>query len=76
MNYKYVLTETTYHNAKHTRKCYGIAAISNDDNVTVLGSIEDISATPTALDALIALCNREALDIAQLPNVIEDFLLV
>ena len=76
MNYKYVLTETTYHNAKHTRKSYGIAAISTEDHVTVLGSIEDVAAKSTALAKLVDLCNREQLDIAQLPSVIDDFLLI
>ena len=74
MNCKYVLTETIYHNAEYPRKSYGIAAISTEDNVTVLGSIEDVDVAPSALADLIALCNREQLDISQLPNVIDDFL--
>ena len=73
MNYKYVLTETVYRNGEHTRKSYGIAAISTEDNLSVLGSIEDISVKPDTLTSLVELCNREQLDISQLPNVIDDF---
>ena len=76
MNYKYVLTETTYHSEEHTRKSYGIAAISTEDHVTVLGSVEDIATEPTALTRLVGVCNRECLDISQLPNVIDDFLCI
>lgn len=75
MNYKYVLTETTYCNREHPRKSYGIAAISTEDQITVLGSIEDVAAEQDALAELVDLCNREQLDIAQLPSVIDDFLL-
>ena len=76
MNYKYVLTETTYHSEEHTRTSYGIAAISTEDHVTVLGSIEDVATAPTALAKLVSLCNRERLDISQLPSLIDDFLCV
>ena len=30
MNYKYVLTKTTYYNGEHTRTSYGIAVISTE----------------------------------------------
>ena len=76
MNYKYVLTETTYHSKEYTRTSYGIAAISTEDHVTVLGSVEDIAPEPTALTRLVELCNREQLEIPQLPSVIDDFLCV
>ena len=76
MNYKYVLTETTYHNKEHTRTSYGIAAISTEDHVTVLGAIEDIASEPTPLTRLADMCNREQLDISQLQNIIDDFLCV
>ena len=76
MNCKYVLTEITYHNGENTRTSYGIAAISTEDHVTVLGSIEDVTTKPRALTRLIAACNRERLDISQLPSVIDDFLCV
>ena len=76
MNYKYVLTETTYHNGKHTRTSYGIAVISTEDNVTVLCSVEDISDEQEKLAKLVNLCNAEKLEIEHLQSVIEDFLCV
>lgn len=76
MNYKYVLTETTYHNGEHTRTSYGIAVISTEDNVTVLSSIEDISDDREELANLVELCNSEKLEIEHLQNVVEDFLCV
>lgn len=76
MNYKYVLTETTYHNGKHTRTSYGIAVISTEDNATVLSSVEDISLDRDELAKLVELCNAEKLEIEHLQNVVEDFLCV
>ena len=76
MNYKYVLTETTYHNGKHTRTSYGIAVISTEDNVTVLSSIEDIADEQGGVANLVELCNSEKLEIEHLQNVVEDFLCV
>ena len=76
MNYKYVLTETTYHNGKHTRTSYGIAVISTEDNVTVLSSVEDISDEQEKIENLVNLCNAEKLEIEHLQSVIEDFLCV
>ena len=76
MNYKYVLTETTYHNGKHTRTSYGIAVISTEDNVTVLCSVEDITDKQAEIAKLIELCNEEKLEIEHLQNVVEDFLCV
>ena len=76
MNYKYVLTETTYHNGDHTRTSYGIAVISTEDNVTVLSSIEDIADEQGEVANLVELCNSEKLEIEHLQNVVEDFLCV
>lgn len=76
MNYKYVLTETTYRNGKHTRTSFGIAVISTEDNVTVLCSIEDITDEQAEITKLIELCNAEKLEIEHLQNVVEDFLCV
>ncbi len=76
MNYKYVLTKTTYYNGEHTRTSYGIAVISTKDNVTVLCSIEDISDEQGEIAKLIELCNAEKLEIEHLQNVVEDFLCV
>ena len=76
MNCKYVLTETTYHNGKHTRTSYGIAVISTEDNVTVLSSVEDISDDREELANLVELCNEEKLEIEHLRGVVEDFLCV
>lgn len=76
MNYKYVLTETTYHNGKHTRTSYGIAVISTKDNVTVLCSVEDISDEQAEIAKLIELCNAKKLEIEHLRGVVEDFLCV
>ena len=76
MNYKYVLTETTYHNGKHTRTSYGIAVISDYDNITVLCSVEDITDEQAEIAKLVELCNEEKLEIEHLQNVVEDFLCV
>ena len=76
MNYKYVLTETTYHNGEHTRTSYGIAAISTEDDVTVLCSVEDITDERDELAKFVELCNTEKLEIEHLQNVVEDFLCV
>ena len=76
MNYKYVLTETTYHNGEHTRTSYGISAISTEDNVTVLCSVEDITDERDELAKFVELCNTEKLEMEHLQNVVEDFLCV
>ena len=76
MNYKYVLTETTYHNGEHTRTSYGIAVISTEDNVTVLSSVEDISDDREELAKLVELCNEEKLEVEHLQSIVEDFLCV
>lgn len=76
MNYKYVLTETTYHNGEHSRTSYGIAAISTEDNLTVLCSVEDIADEQREVAKLVELCNSEKLAIDHLQNVVEDFLCV
>ena len=74
MNYKYVLTKTTYYNDEHTRTSYGIAVISTKDNVTVLCSIEDITDEQAEIAKLIDLCNAEKLEIEHLRGVVEDFM--
>ena len=76
MNYKYVLTETTYHNGEYTRTSYGIAVISTEDDVTVLCSVEDITGERDELAKFVELCNTEKLEIEHLQNVVEDFLCV
>ena len=76
MNYKYVLTKTTYYNSEHTRTSYGIAVISNEDNVTILCAVEDITDEQAEIAKLVELCNAEKLEIEHLPNVIDDFLCV
>ena len=76
MNYKYVLTKTTYYNSEHTRTSYGIAVISNEDNVTILCAVEDITDERDDLTNLVELCNTEKLEIEHLQNVIDDFLCV
>ena len=76
MNYKYVLTETTYYNGKHTRTSYGIAVISIEDNITVLSSVEDISDDREELAKLVELCNSEGLEIEHLQSIVDDFLCV
>lgn len=76
MNYKYVLTKTTYYNGKNSRTSYGIAVISTEDNVTVLSSIEDIADEQGGVANLVELCNSEKLEMEHLQNVVEDFLCV
>lgn len=76
MNCKYVLTEITYHNGENTRTSYGISAISTEDNVTVLCSVEDITDERDELAKFVELCNTEKLEIEHLQNVVEDFLCV
>lgn len=76
MNYKYVLTETTYHNGEHTRTSYGIAVMSTEDDISILSSIEDIVDDRDELAKLVELCNAEKLEIEHLQNVVKDFLCV
>ena len=76
MNYKYVLTETTYHNGEHSRTSFGISAISTEDDVTVLCSVEDITDERDVLAKFVELCNIEKLEIEHIQNVVEDFLCV
>ena len=76
MNYKYALTKTTYYNGEHTRTSYGIAAISTEDDVTVICSVEDIADEQGEVAKLVELCNAEKLEIEHLKNVVEDFLCV
>ena len=76
MNYKYVLTETTYYNGEHTRTSYGIVVISTEDDVTVLCSVEDITDERDELAKFVELCNTEKLEIEHIQNVVEDFLCV
>ena len=76
MNYKYVLTETTYYNGENTRTSYGIAVISVEDNITVLCSIEDITDDRNELFKLVELCNAEELEMEHLQNIVDDFLYV
>ena len=76
MNYKYVLTKTTYYNGEHTLTSYGIAVISTKDNITILCSVEDITDEQNEITKLIELCNAEKLEIEHLQNVVEDFLCV
>ena len=53
MNYKYVLTKTTYYNGEHTLTSYGIAVISTKDNITILCSVEDITDEQTEIAKLV-----------------------
>lgn len=76
MNYKYVLTKTTYYNGEHSRTSYGISAISTEDDVTVLCSVEDIADEQGEVAKLVELCNSEKLAIEHLQNIVEDFLCV
>lgn len=76
MNYKYVLTKTTYYNGEHTRTSYGIASISTEDDVTVLCSIEDVAEEQREIENLVEICNVEKLAIEHLQNIVEDFLCV
>ena len=74
MNYKYVLTETTYYNGEHTRTSYGITVISTLDNISVLCEMTDITDERDKLQKLVELCNKKQLDIDHLQNVVDDFL--
>lgn len=74
MNYKYVLTKTTYYNCEHTYTSYGMAVISTLDNISVLCEMTDITDERDKLQKLVELCNKKQLDIDHLPNVVDDFL--
>ena len=76
MNYKYVLTETTYHNGEHTCTSFGIAVINAEDNVTIICSIEDITDERDELAKLVELCNIEKLEMEHLQSVVDDFMCV
>ena len=74
MNYKYVLTETTYDNGEYTRTSYGIAVVSKLDNIGILYEVLDITNERDELEKLVTLCNTENLEIEHLQNVVDDFL--
>ena len=74
MNYKYVLTKTTYYNGEHTRTSYGIAVINAEDNVAVLGYVEDITNERDKIANLVELCNAEKLEMEHLQSIVDDFL--
>lgn len=74
MNYKYVLTKTIYYNGTFSRECYGIAAISTLDNISVLSAVYDLSLKPENVIQLVDLCNKEMLDMIHLENVVSDHL--
>ncbi len=76
MNYKYILTKTTYYNGKYTRTSYGIAVVSTEDNISVLSSIEDVANEQEKLAKLIKLCNAEKLEIEHLQGIVDDFFCV
>ena len=74
MEYEYVLTETIYYIGGRTRSCYGIAAVSVMDNVTVIAEIAEISNEESNVRYLVNLFNQEKLDIVHFQNAIEDYL--
>lgn len=74
MKIKYIVTENIYHNGSLTRTGYGIAAITEDDeNTTVLDSVNDLTPNKNKVTELVTLCNRLGLSLVHLYDVAEDF---
>ncbi len=76
VNYKYVLTKTTYYNGEHSRTSFGISAISTEDNLTVLCSVEDIAEEQREIENLVEICNVKKLEMEHLQSIVDDFLCV
>lgn len=73
----YGIVEERYKHENQERKAYGIVAYANADregSATVVASARDICVERERVEQLSALCNRLALDPAQLSDVVEDFL--
>ncbi|MBQ8397454.1 MAG: hypothetical protein IJX53_04560 [Clostridia bacterium] len=70
MNCRYLLLDTAVGGSQR----YGIAAVAPDDDAAViLDSFVDLSASRAPVDELVRLCNVLELDLAQLRDVVEDF---
>ena len=79
MNYvTYAITEEKYILDNESIIAYGIAAYADakqDGTAIVVASIHDITPNKEQLSQLVNDCNRLQLSAAQLPDVVEDFLL-
>ena len=75
MEIKYIVTENKYINGDKTRVGYGIAAIKEQDGISVvLESYSDISPDEDRIRELADECNAHGLSKAHLSDVVEDFL--
>lgn len=75
MKTKYIVTENKYIDGDKTRVGYGIAAIKEQDGISVvLESYSDISPNEDKVRELANECNTYGLSKAHLSDVVEDFL--
>ncbi len=75
MKTKYIVTENKYIDGDKTRVGYGIAAIKEQDGISViLESYSDISPNEDKVRELASECNAHGLSKAHLSDVVEDFL--
>ena len=75
METKYIVIESKYINGDKTRVGYGIAAIKEQDGVSVvLESFSDISPDADKVRELADDCNTYGLSGLHLADVVEDFL--
>ena len=77
MTITYGLAEEKYSIGNKTRTSYGIVAYAdadNNDTVTIIASIHDITSDKSKLIKLIELCNSENLSLIHLEDIIEDYI--
>ena len=75
MTITYGPAEEKYSIGNKTRTSYGIVAYAdadNNDTVTIIASIHDITSDKSKLIKLIELCNSENLSLIHLEDIIED----
>jgi len=74
MEMRYVLLTEIVGSEDTSRVTYGIALVSVDDDVmSVLESVSDLSADKDRVEKFVAVCNRLALDPVHLREAAEDF---
>ena len=75
----YGITEETYRTGDSCRTSYGIAAYADPDQsgtALIVASVRDISAEREKVALLVDICNRMAVSLCHLPDVVEDFLAI
>lgn len=75
MDYRYILVTSTYSGGTTHRTSYGIALVSDyDDVMSILQTISDLSSDKASIERLVDDCNTLGLDPVHLPDIADDFL--